>query len=695
MRFFRYQIPLSRQVEHPNRPDHHQSMKRLLLTLCLTTALHAQQTATEPQSWTASDGRVMQAKFIKLDGESVVIEKDGTQFAVAFAKLAEASVAQAKRLGGALSAQARLQEPIIIKVMVLNFDPMIPQEGNKKLHEVCRWNDPRKLAEGYVKDVHEASSGFIKYEIVHWEEIAAFHTKVDGFTYTPAQYMAAHKSGLGWHKPDTADYPKTFEDFKVLPKIDSGEVDEVWFFGGPYFGYNESAMAGPGAFYINGAVYDSVKSTRPFAIMGFNYERGGAEMLHDLCHRTESTMTRIYGGWKAEVLDSNWAKFAANEIQSKTAAAGTCHYPPNAEKDYDYENKRKVASDADDWLNYPELTGKKTMISCEAWGGPDYHRNYMKWWFKHLPVAPGINQDGRLNNWWRYVFEFNNYEGGTGLPRGEDAVGCVAAILAAGGTDQEFTVRYYDQTGINVATLDGSDVEVQGPAGFTQIATLGRVGPEVSTTAGTARAVTYHITPPGGSWDMSDLGNYRILMRPNQVSDTLGNDVPAGEVGGFPVAIDDPALIKVAQMLANGQATAQHTKFDIGEIPLLFDGNVDSLVRTPNIDPMVVTLTFTQAQAIHTMRAYFCASSYRWQVETADNLADLDKQTGSWQQAVPLTEVASDSYSTMTLAKPVTAKLVRLTATRLTGDDCVHANEWQLIGPPLSGTTQPSTKGKP
>ena len=46
-------------------------------------------------------------------------------------------------------------------------------------------------------------------------------------------------------------------------------------------------MAGKGAFYINGGPigYDKIPSQRPFVIMGFNYERGVAEMLHDLPRR--------------------------------------------------------------------------------------------------------------------------------------------------------------------------------------------------------------------------------------------------------------------------------------------------------------------------------------------------------------------------------------------------------------------------
>lgn len=303
------------------------------------------------------------------------------------------------------------RKPIVVKVLALNFDPIIPQEGNKRLSEVAKWNNPRKLADGYVADVKEASRGMVQYKIVDWKDIDTFHTKIDGFTYTPEQYMENLRSGKGWHDPDTADYVKTFRDYNVIPRIDKGEIDEVWFMGAPYFGYNESAMAGPGAFYINGAVYDKVPSKRAFAIMGFNYERGVAEMLHDLCHRTESTMARIYGGWRVEELTSNWARFAANDIQSGgVAAVGTCHYPPNANDGYDYDNARTVQSTADDWLNYPFLTGEKKPVNRESWGGPDYHRNYMKWWFARIPHAQGVNEDGRINNWWRYIFEFNKYD---------------------------------------------------------------------------------------------------------------------------------------------------------------------------------------------------------------------------------------------------------------------------------------------
>lgn len=320
------------------------------------------------------------------------------------------------------------QPPIRVKVVVLEFNPIIPPEVHspgvadakpQRLVDLAKYPQPLELAAGYMQDICDASGGFVRYEIVEWIDTQSFHVKTDGFNYTPQSYWECRTGKAKWHEPDGADYAKTFADYKLLPRIESGEIDEVWFFGGPYFGYWESAMAGKDAFYINGGVLADVPCKRRFAIMGFNYERGVAEMIHDLCHRTESTMSRVYGGWKCEELTTPWARFAANAKQSGgEAACGTCHYPPNAEKDYDYANPRVVQSSAEDWLNYPKLTGTKKPVSCETWAGPyksrdgkpDYHRNYMRWWFTHLPKGDGAGEDGRQNNWWKYVFAFDRYD---------------------------------------------------------------------------------------------------------------------------------------------------------------------------------------------------------------------------------------------------------------------------------------------
>jgi hypothetical protein len=301
-------------------------------------------------------------------------------------------------------------EVLTVDVLALNFDPVIPQAGNLALHEAMKWRNPGELASGYAGDVERASGGFVRYRIVEWRDVPQFHPKADGFVYAADDYVGRYRTGRGWHEPDAADYRRTFREHGILPRVSSGEIDEVWFFGGPYFGYSEGAMAGPGAFGINGSVFEDVPVDRAFAIMGFNYERGVAEMLENLCHRVEATMSRVYGGWRVDVLDHAWARFAANEAQSGVAAAGSCHWPPNATAEYDFANPRTVVSTAGDWLSYPHLTGRAEPLSRSGWGGPDYARNYFRWWLSHLPKAAGVQGDGRANNWWKYVFDFGRYD---------------------------------------------------------------------------------------------------------------------------------------------------------------------------------------------------------------------------------------------------------------------------------------------
>ena len=110
-------------------------------------------------------------------------------------------------------------------------------------------------------------------------------------------------------------------------------------------------------------------------------------------------------------------------------------------------------------------------------------------------------------------------------------------------------------------------------------------------------------------------------------------------------------------------------------------------------------MAFTSPRPFVGFNAYFAAASgnpaYRWQVETADTQADMDAKTGTYRLAVTPTNTVSDQFSRVTLATPVTAKLVKLTATRLTGDNYVHINEWQLLGDVTSESNPPVASAAP
>ncbi len=295
------------------------------------------------------------------------------------------------------------------RVLVLNFDPILPSQGGRRLHEVCRWNDPRALTDGYIADLAECSGGYVRYEIVEWQDVDAFPVKKDGFRYTGRSYLRCRDGLERWHQPDAVDYRSILREFKIRKRIGRGEspVDEVWLWGFPYAGFWESTMAGRGAYFCNSPPIKGIRASRIFVTMGFNYERGVGEMLESFGHRVESIMRHVYGSWEAEETHA-WNRFSLyDKVAPGRAACGNLHFAPSSERDYDWGNPRTVWSTCDDWLDYPNLTGQRRRVSCEEWGGGDI-RAHHRWWLRHLPRAPG-RREGKLNNWWAYATDFNRF----------------------------------------------------------------------------------------------------------------------------------------------------------------------------------------------------------------------------------------------------------------------------------------------
>lgn len=302
----------------------------------------------------------------------------------------------------------------IVNIGVYNFDPIMPQYNNVFCHDAYNWNDPIDLTEQYIETMASVSNDYILFNLTHWQWINDWPVKSDGFVYDANSFDDCWIGGNNCHSPDINNYPLNIANYGIEEKINRNEVDEIWFWGGPNFGYYESVMAGPGAYWINGTPYPNVNTNRPFVVMGFNYERGLAEMLHSNGHRAENHMKRAYNDtWNEANPVSNWDYFTANiskTTSTTTYGVGNIHFPPNGASDYDYGNSNSVVSTALNWANYPNLTGATTIVNKSTWGGPDYHLNYMKFWFDLLPIADGINADGRLNNWWTYIYDFSSYQ---------------------------------------------------------------------------------------------------------------------------------------------------------------------------------------------------------------------------------------------------------------------------------------------
>ncbi len=297
------------------------------------------------------------------------------------------------------------QKKISKKVLVVIYDPVLESKGNKSLTQFYKWNSPDLLINQYINDVKESSCGLVEYNVVQKIVADEYPQHLDGFRYTDESFMRAwtekkfHDCG--------GDYKKIIDDYGIIEKVEKKIIDEVWLFGAPGFSWWESTMAGSGSYYCNSDPVPDVKCSRRFIIMGFNYERGVDCMLEDLGHRTESIMWHIFGSWEADD-KTDWNKFTLyDKIAPGNAQVGNIHFAPNSDKDYDWGNKKFVESYCDDWYTYPLLTGKKRIVNCEEWGNGDMRKHHI-WWFKHLPHAKG-KSGAVLNNWWRYVMNYDEY----------------------------------------------------------------------------------------------------------------------------------------------------------------------------------------------------------------------------------------------------------------------------------------------
>jgi len=317
-----------------------------------------------------------------------------------------------------------------VKVAVVIQDPLV---NGARIHETAKtpgydfqWNDPWVLAKEYERTLEEISHGVIDYEvdtIIDTQEYFTF-LKGSGERLTEARVVELLNEP-GWEtfkKEGTSFDYKSFVEYFGFDKMrDAGKINEVWLWTFPYGGTWESNMMGEDAFWINSEPTLGVNCKNHLCVMGLNYERDLACALESYGHRFESTMMKVYGWWdydkkaKKEEL-TTWEKYAGyakiyNKYNPGASHVGNIHFPPNGEKDYDWINKTQVATFADSWNNYPNVKEENPrVVDCSEWNCS--HIGYMKWWFSHIPHFNGVNpQDGKLNNWWHYVVDYNEAVG--------------------------------------------------------------------------------------------------------------------------------------------------------------------------------------------------------------------------------------------------------------------------------------------
>jgi uncharacterized protein YcfL len=308
-----------------------------------------------------------------------------------------------------LKAEPLPGDPITRKVYVIVYDPLL---GNgQKLSQYLGWNSHATITQQTVDFFKQATGNKMNYVVVQTTVVTSgWPQLVDGFAYTESQYLAVLNGQQSPHQPQGVDYNRIVNSaqFDICGKANRGEIDEVWIYNGPWFGFYESTLVGPGAYWFNSSpVGGTHNCNRLIPIMGPSPERGVDEAVHNFTHRSESTMMQVYGSWQQNNTSHNWNKFALVKAQSPNYSYGGCgssHFPMNGTSDYDYSNSASVLSNCDDFLNYPNLSNPLQVAestNCSVWGCNQL--GYFRYWFGHFPSFAGCGPDNRANDWWKYL----------------------------------------------------------------------------------------------------------------------------------------------------------------------------------------------------------------------------------------------------------------------------------------------------
>ena len=292
-------------------------------------------------------------------------------------------------------------------VLVVVYDPLL--NNGQRLSDFLGWNNHADLTTGTVTHFSQSSNNRLNYSVVETIIVDGWPQKIDGFVYTEEEYLAVYSGQASSHQPDNVDYNAIVNDpqLDICGKANRGEIDEVWIYNGPWFGFWESTLVGPGGYWYNSnPVPGPYDCTELVPIMGPSPERGLESAVHNFGHRTESTMSQVYGSWVQNRIAHGWEAFALTMALAPDfsySGCGNTHYPPNGANDYDYGNLGTALTNCDDFWNYPELSNPPDVaqaVTCNTWGCNEV--GYQNYWYTRLPANDGCDVDNVANDWWQY-----------------------------------------------------------------------------------------------------------------------------------------------------------------------------------------------------------------------------------------------------------------------------------------------------
>jgi hypothetical protein len=197
--------------------------------------------------------------------------------------------------------------------LVLYYNPHVVKDGERvRVKDAYNYRDIDRLCADYAAFLRKASGGQVNFSVAYRYELDEYPPETDpDVTFTPENYDRYRAEGYDIFNHAKADYASICADprFRIVPKVEAGRVDVVWIFAPDCTGFWEAAMAGEGAYWVNGGPYPEIACSRKFVLFGFGMadHQGVGFMLENTGHMIENIMhDRIASGWPARHRVTGW-----------------------------------------------------------------------------------------------------------------------------------------------------------------------------------------------------------------------------------------------------------------------------------------------------------------------------------------------------------------------------------------------------
>ena len=257
-----------------------------------------------------------------------------------------------------IGAEACDTSPIAARALVVALDPIVTSGSGQpqRLSATFGANEPEALVLQLIEALRESTAGHVRLETSEVMIRAEFPQLVGGFRYTAATYAACQLDAKKC-RPEGADYAALELEQQLCSAAEQTRTDEIWLLVAPHFGF--SALSSLECHLL----VDGADTVKQVDVVGLNYGRGASGFLADFQARSDTALLQAFAAPPAEFAANPYGVFRQSyPIEPKTAQPAT----------------------------------------CSAWGCTE--DGYRSYWFLHLPKARWLDQTGKYNDFWRYVF---------------------------------------------------------------------------------------------------------------------------------------------------------------------------------------------------------------------------------------------------------------------------------------------------